>query len=203
MKLIGSHSSPYARKVRIVLAEKKLDYQFVLEDVWSPNTGIKEFNPLGKVPCLIMDDGGAVFDSRVICEYLDGLSPNARLIPQDSRARIAVKTWEALADGLCDAAIPLRLESQRAADRQDPMSISRQMGKMDSALEAISKGLGDNPWCVGVNMTLADIAVGAALAYLDFRFPHIAWREQHPNLLRLQEKLEKRPSFIDTAPVKV
>jgi glutathione S-transferase len=82
------------------------------------------------------------------------------------------------------------------------MSISRQMEKMDSALEAISKGLGDNPWCVGVNMTLADIAVGAALAYLDFRFPHIAWREQHPNLLRLQEKLEKRPSFIDTAPVK-
>ncbi|MCA3160207.1 MAG: glutathione S-transferase N-terminal domain-containing protein [Burkholderiales bacterium] len=203
MKLIGSHSSPYARKVRIVLAEKKLDYQFVLEDVWSPNTGIKEFNPLGKVPCLIMDDGGAVFDSRVICEYLDGLSPNARLIPQDSRARIAVKTWEALADGLCDAAIAVRLESQRAADRQDPMSISRQMEKMDSALEAISKGLGDNPWCVGVNMTLADIAVGAALAYLDFRFPHIAWREQHPNLLRLQEKLEKRPSFIDTAPVKV
>ncbi|MFN7536875.1 MAG: glutathione S-transferase N-terminal domain-containing protein [Burkholderiales bacterium] len=203
MKLIGSHSSPYARKVRIVLAEKKLDYQFVLEDVWSPNTGIKEFNPLGKVPCLIMDDGGAVFDSRVICEYLDGLSPNARLIPQDSRARIAVKTWEALADGLCDAAIAVRLESQRAADRQDPMSISRQMEKMDSALEAISKGLGDNPWCVGVNMTLADIAVGAALAYLDFRFPHIAWREQHSNLLRLQEKLEKRPSFIDTAPVKV
>lgn len=203
MKLIGSHSSPYARKVRIVLAEKKLDYQFVLEDVWSPNTGIKEFNPLGKVPCLIMDDGGAVFDSRVICEYLDGLSPNARLIPQDSRARIAVKTWEALADGLCDAAIAVRLESQRAADRQDPVSISRQMEKMDSALEAISKGLGDNPWCVGVNMTLADIAVGAALAYLDFRFPHIAWREQHPNLLRLQEKLEKRPSFIDTAPVKV
>lgn len=203
MKLIGSHSSPYARKVRIVLAEKKLDYQFVLEDVWSPNTGIKEFNPLGKVPCLIMDDGGAVFDSRVICEYLDGLSPNARLIPQDSRARIAVKTWEALADGLCDAAIAVRLESQRAADRQDPMSISRQMEKMDSALEAISNGLGDNPWCVGVNMTLADIAVGAALAYLDFRFPHIAWREQHPNLLRLQEKLEKRPSFIDTAPVKV
>ncbi|MFN7668233.1 MAG: glutathione S-transferase N-terminal domain-containing protein [Burkholderiales bacterium] len=203
MKLIGSHSSPYARKVRIVLAEKKLDYQFVLEDVWSPNTGIKEFNPLGKVPCLIMDDGGAVFDSRVICEYLDGLSPNARLSPQVSRARIAVKTWEALADGLCDAAIAVRLESQRAADRQDPMSISRQMGKMDSALEAISNGLGDNPWCVGVNMTLADIAVGAALAYLDFRFPHIAWREQHPNLLRLQEKLEKRPSFIDTAPVKV
>jgi glutathione S-transferase len=202
MKLIGSHSSPYARKVRIVLAEKKLDYQFVVEDVWSPNTGIKEFNPLGKVPCLIMDDGGAVFDSRVICEYLDGLSPNARLIPQDSRARIAVKTWEALADGLCDAAIAVRLESQRAADKQDPMSISRQMGKMDSALEAISNGLGDNPWCVGVNMTLADIAVGAALAYLDFRFPHIAWREQHPNLLRLQEKLEKRPSFIDTAPVK-
>ncbi|MFO0387828.1 MAG: glutathione S-transferase N-terminal domain-containing protein [bacterium] len=200
MKLIGSHTSPYARKVRVVLAEKKLDHQFAPEDVWSPNTGIKEFNPLGKVPCLIMDDGGAVFDSRVICEYLDGLSPNARLIPQDSRARIAVKTWEALADGLCDAAIAVRLESQRPSEKQDAAFMARQRGKVDSALEAIAKGLGDNPWCVGVNMTLADIAVGTALAYLDFRFPQISWREHYPNLQRLQEKLEKRASFVDTAP---
>jgi glutathione S-transferase len=200
MKLIGSRTSPYGRKVRIVLAEKKLDYQFFVEDVWSPHSSIQQFNPLGKVPCLIMEDGGAVFDSRVICEYLDGLSPNARLIPQDSRTRIAVKTWEALADGLCDAAIAVRLESQRPQDQQDTKFMARQRGKIDSALDAIAQGLGDNPWCVGVNMTLADIAVGTALAYLDFRFPQIAWRETDANLVRLQEKLEKRSSFIETMP---
>jgi glutathione S-transferase len=202
MKLIGSLTSPYARKVRIVLAEKKLDCQFVIEDVWSVNTSIQAINPLGKVPCLIMEDGGAVFDSRVICEYLDGLSPNARLIPQDSRARIAVKTWEALADGLCDAAIAARFESQRPAEKQDAATIARQMGKIESAVQAIAKGLGDNPWSVGLNISLADIAVGSALAYLDFRFPTIRWREQYPNLLRLQQKLENRSSFVETAPPK-
>jgi glutathione S-transferase len=202
MKLIGSLTSPYARKVRIVLAEKKLDCLLVIEDVWSANTSIQTINPLGKVPCLIMEDGGAVFDSRVICEYLDGLSPNARLIPQDSRARIAVKTWEALADGLCDAAIAARFETQRPPEKQDAATIARQMGKIESAVQAIAKGLGDNPWCVGLNISLADIAVGSALAYLDFRFPTIRWREQYPNLLRLQQKLENRSSFVETAPPK-
>ncbi len=202
MKLIGSLTSPYARKVRVVLAEKKLDCQFTIEDVWSVNTSIQAINPLGKVPCLIMEDGGAVFDSRVICEYLDGLSPNARLIPQDSRARIAVKTWEALADGLCDAAIAARFETQRPPEKQDAATIARQMGKIESAVQAIAKGLGEHPWCVGLNISLADVAVGCALAYLDFRFPHIRWREQYPNLLRLQQKLENRSSFVDTAPPK-
>ncbi len=200
MKLIGSYTSPYARKVRIVLAEKKLDYQWLVEDVWSANTGIQQYNPLGKVPCLIMEDGGAVFDSRVICEYLDGVTPNARLIPQDSRAKIAVKTWEALGDGLCDAAVAARLEMQRPAAQQSANEITRQLGKIDAALQAMSKGLAENAWCVGVAMTLADIAVGAALSYLDFRYAHLDWRTRHANLARLYEKLAKRTSFIDTAP---
>jgi glutathione S-transferase len=147
-----------------------------------------------------MEDEGAVFDSRVICEYLDGLSSNAQLIPQDSRARIAVKTWEALADGLCDAAIAVRLESQRPSEKQDASFMARQMGKIDSALSAMAKGLGEHSWCVGVNLTLADVAVGTALAYLNFRFPQIEWRQQYPNLEYLQEKLEKRPSFVSTKP---
>lgn len=200
MKLIGSLTSPYVRKVRIVLAEKKLDYRFELENPWSVDTTIRAYNPLGKVPCLVMDDNGAVFDSPVIVEYLDGLSPNARLIPQGGRPRIEVKTWEALADGLCDAAIAARLEAQRAPAKQDPASIARQLGKVDSALGAMSEGLADRTWCVGVGLTLADIATGVALAYLDFRFPDIDWRSRHANLVRLHERLAQRQSFIDTAP---
>ena len=103
MKLIGAVTSPYVRKVRIVMAEKKLDYEFIPEDVWSAQTTIGQSNPLGKVPCLVLDGGEAVFDSRVIVEYMDGLSPLSKLIPASGRERAEVKTWEALADGVLDA----------------------------------------------------------------------------------------------------
>lgn len=201
MKLIGTRTSPYVRKVRIFLAEKKLDYRFEIEDVWSADSKVPEYNPLGKVPCLVMDDNGAVFDSRVIVEYLDGLSPNARLIPQNGRPRIEVKTWEALADGICDAAVVARLESQRAIEKQDEKIIARQMGKIDSGLAAMAHGLADKPWCVGLALSLADIATGAALGYLDFRFPQIDWRERHANLAKLYERLMQRPSFTETVHV--
>lgn len=199
MKLIGTTTSPYVRKVRVVLAEKKLDYRFDIEDPWSIESKVRDVNPLGKVPCLVMDDHGAVFDSRVIVEYLDGLSPNARLIPQNGRPRIEVKTWEALADGLCDAAVAARLEGRRAPEKQDAGVMTRQFAKIDSALAALAHGLADKPWCVGVSLTLADIATGAALGYLDFRFPDLDWRARHDNLAKLYERLLQRPSFIDTA----
>ncbi len=201
MKLYASQSSPYARKVRIVLAEKKIEYQMIEENVWSPDTTIGQFNPLGKVPCLVMEDGGAVFDSRVIAEYADTLSPVSRLIPQGGRERLEVRCWEALADGLLDAALLVRLEgTQRQPQERSESWVARQRGKIDAALAAMSAGLADKPWCTGIHYTLADVAVGCALAYLDFRFPDIAWRAQYPNLLAFQEKIEKRQSFIDTAP---
>ena len=206
MKLIGSLSSPYVRKVRIVLAEKKLDYQFILEDVWASDA-ILASNPLGKVPCLVMEGGEAVFDSRVIVEYLDTRSPLARLIPEPNRERIEVRTWEALADGILDAAILARLEASwpgRSAEQRSQAWIDRQMSKIDASLIAISTGLADKPWCApGIHMTLADIAIGCALGYLDFRFPEIPWRSRHTQLGRLADKLHARPSFIDTAPPKV
>ena len=203
MKLIGSATSPYVRKVRIVMAEKKLDYQLVMEDVWALETTIMASNPLGKVPCLVMEGGEAVFDSRVIVEYLDTLSPVGKLIPVQGRERAEVKTWEALADGLLDAAILVRLEiswvGRTAAQRSDVWT-ARQMGKITAALKAMSTGLGDKPFCSGIHLSLSDIAVGCALAYLDLRFADIGWRSAHPNLSRLQEKLMLRPSFIDTKP---
>jgi len=201
MKLIGSDTSPYVRKVRIVMAEKKIDCQYETEDVWSPQSRIRELNPLGKVPCLIMDDGGAVFDSRVIVEYLDNLTPVHRLIPPTGRARVEVKCWEALADGLLDAALLVRLENtQREEGHRSTKWMARQMEKVESALAAMSRGLGDNAWSCDNKYTLADIALGCALGYLDFRYPQLGWRVQHPNLAKHAEKLFARPSFADTMP---
>ena len=202
MKLIGALTSPYVRKVRIVLAEKKLDYQFVLEDVWASDA-ILESNPLGKVPCLVMEGGEAVFDSRVIVEYVDNLSPVGKLIPANGRERAEVRTWEALADGVCDAAILARLELTwpgRSDEQRCAQWVERQMAKVDHSLAAMAKGLGDKPYCAGIHLTLADIAVGCALGYLDFRFPQIGWRDTHPKLAKLADKLAQRQSFIDTRP---
>ena len=202
MKLIGSLASPYVRKVRVVMAEKKLDYQFALEDVWAEGSSITEANPLGKVPCLVMEGGEAVFDSRVIVEYVDTLSPVGKLIPPSGRERVEVRTWEALADGLCDAALLARMEATwgpREGARCQAW-IDRQMSRIDSVIQAMGQGLGDKPWCNGNHFTLADVAVGCALAYLDFRFAHIDWRTDHANLAKLTEKLATRQSFIDTAP---
>ncbi len=203
MKLIGSLTSPFVRKVRVVLAEKKLDYKFDVEDVWSADTSIQESNPLGKVPCLVMEGGEAIFDSRVIVEYVDTLSPVGKLIPLSGRERVEVRTWEALADGLLDAAILARLEQTwpgRTEAQRSQAWVDRQIAKVHGSLKAMSLGLGDRPWCTGNHHSLADIAVGCALGYLDFRFAHIDWRDDYPNLAKLHDKLMQRQSFIDTAP---
>jgi glutathione S-transferase len=202
MKLIGALTSPYVRKVRIVMAEKRLDYQLELEDVWNRDSIVKS-NPLGKVPCLVMEGGEAVFDSRVIVEYVDTLSPVGKLIPERGRERTEVRTWEALADGVCDAAILARLEQTWAGRSEAQRSaawVSRQMDKVQASLAAMSQGLGDKPFCSGIHFTLADIATGCALGYLDYRFGHIDWRSQYPNLQRLEAKLAQRQSFMDTVP---
>lgn len=203
MKLIGSTSSPYVRKVRVVMAEKKLDYAFVPEDVWSTDTTIAESNPLGKVPCLVMEGAEALFDSRVIVEYLDTLSPVGKLIPTVGRERAEIKTWEALADGVLDAAILARLEATwggRTKAQRSQAWIDRQLVKVNAAVKAMARGLGDKPFCGGIHFSLADVAVGCALGYLDFRFPELDWRAENPNLVRLYDKLMQRPSFAETVP---
>ncbi|MFZ6657281.1 glutathione S-transferase C-terminal domain-containing protein [Undibacterium sp. TJN19] len=201
MKLIGSTTSHYVRKVRVVMAEKKLDYTFIQENVWAADTTIQQSNPLGKVPCLLMEDGGAMFDSRVIVEYLDTLTPVGKLIPANGRERAEVKCWEALADGVIDAAILVRLEKTlRAGDMQSQDWMDRQMGKVSAGLKAMSSGLGDAPFCSGNHLTLADVSVACALGWLTFRFPEIEWRGEYPNLAKLFDKLSERASFKDTLP---
>lgn len=201
MKLIGSLASPYVRKVRVVLAEKKLDYVYELEDVWSAETAIHLCNPLGKVPCLIMEDGSSMYDSRVIAEYLDTLTPVCKLLPPNGRDRADVKVWEALADGVLDAAVLVRLEKTlRPEAQQSTAWIDRQMVKVHAGLVTMSSNLRDSPFCKGNHYTLADVAVGCTLGWLDFRFPQIDWRGDYANLAKLYDKLSERPSFKDTLP---
>ena len=204
MQLIGSLTSPFVRKVRVVLAEKKLDYDFVLDNPWAADTQLSKSNPLGQVPCLIMDGGEAVFDSRVIVEYLDSLSPVGKLLPPAGRDRIEVKTWEALADGLLDAGIAARLERTWAGRSEAERSsawIERKLGKVENALQAMSAALGEQQFCFGVSLSLADIAVVCALDWLDFRFPQLqSWHERYPNLLALQTRCASRASFESTRP---
>ncbi|MBC3931101.1 glutathione S-transferase C-terminal domain-containing protein [Undibacterium curvum] len=201
MKLLGSTTSPFVRKVRVVLAEKKLDYSFILENVWAADTTIQQSNPLGKVPCLLMEDGAVMFDSRVIVEYLDTLTPVGKLIPALGRERAGVKCWEALADGVLDAAILIRLEKTlRPVEQQNEEWIQRQWSKVHAGLKTMSADLGEATFCAGNHLTLADISVACTLGWLSFRFPEIDWRTDYPNLAKLFDKLSERPSFKDTIP---
>jgi glutathione S-transferase len=200
MKLLGSLTSPYVRKTRVVLAEKKIDYEFVLDSPWVEGNSVSQYNPLGKIPVLIFDDHSTLFDSRVIVEYLDNLAPNNRLIPAPGRERTQVKRWEALADGICDAASAAFLESRRNGAQQSQEWIDRQHSKIELGLATCANDLSEQPWCFGNTITLADIALGSTLGYLVFRLSDIPWQEQYPNLARLYGKLMLRQSFIDTVP---
>lgn len=200
MKLIGSLTSPYVRKVRVVLAEKKIEYEFELDSPWSPESNVPNINPLGKIPVLVLDEETTLFDSRVISEYLDNVAPNNKLMPAPNRERTEVKRWEALADGICDAAALIFLEKKRPTERQDADWIIRQESKLIRGLDYMAEQLGEHAWCMGNHFSLADIATGCALGYLAFRFPEIDWSVKHPNLARLYDKLMQRQAFADTIP---
>ena len=200
MKLIGSHTSPFARKVRIVLAEKKIDYEFVIDSPWTEDSKVPDINPLGKIPVLVLDDQTPLFDSRVIVEYIDNVTPNNKLFPAPNRERTEVKRWEALADGVLDAAVSALLEGKRAKKEQSADWVTRQHGKVSRGLDFMARELAEKSFCMGTHFSMADIAVGTALGYLAFRFADINWPESHPNLGKLYAKLMLRPSLADSAP---
>ncbi len=200
MKLIGSHTSPFARKVRIVLAEKKIEYEFEIDSPWLEASKVPGINPLGKIPVLVLDDETPLFDSRVIVEYIDNVTPNSKLFPAPNRERTEVKRWEALADGICDAAANAFLEGKRPAEQKSADWIQRQRDKVTRGLEFMAGELGEKSFCMGTHFSMADIAVGTALGYLNFRFADIEWQESYPNLGKLYAKLMLRQSFIDTVP---
>lgn len=200
MKLYGSLTSPFTRKARIVLAEKRIECTLEQVDLSAPDSPVTAHNPLGKIPVLVLDDGTTIYDSRVIVEFLDNVSPISRLIPEENRNRIAVRRWEALSDGVVEAGILVRYEQARDAKMKSKPWIERQMGKVERGLAALSAELGDKPWCHGNGLTLADVALACCLGWVSFRFEKLAWRETYPNLARHFDKLSAMPAFADTAP---
>src|SRR5574343_1547408 len=158
MKLIGSYTSPFVRKVRIVLAEKKMECEFEIDSPWTADSAVPNHNPLGKIPVLVLDDGTPLFDSRVIVEYIDNVTPNNKLFPAPNRERTEVKRWEALADGICDAAASAFLEAKRPAAQQSSDWIARQRDKIHRGLAFMADALGDKPFCMGTHISMADIA---------------------------------------------
>ena len=200
MKLVSSPTTPFGRKVRIVLLEKKIPFELVTDIPWSADTQVGNFNPLGKVPVLVLKDGETLYDSRVIVEYLEHISPVGHLIPADATSRIQTRKLEALADGITDAAALIFLEHKRPEELRSADWMLRQQTKVFKGLEALSEALGEKLNFVGNKFSLADIAAGCCLGYLDFRFPEIKWRDAHANLATFQEKLAGRPSFKETAP---
>ncbi|MEY2777500.1 MAG: hypothetical protein RLY30_1598 [Pseudomonadota bacterium] len=200
MKLLGSVTSPYVRKVRIVAIEKKLDFEWVAQDVWTPDTTIGQLNPLGKVPVLLVDDE-VIYDSRVIVEYLDARAPTQRLIPDGNKDRAHVRTLEALADGICDAAVSMLLEPRFHPDGTASEAwMKRQAEKVDRALAAMNHALGNEHWINHKAFSLADVACGVALGYLELRFPENTWKSTYPTLLAYYNKLMERGSFSSTKP---
>lgn len=201
MKLLSAPASPYSRKVRIVLAEKRIDCGIENVDVQPQDNPVNAHNPLGKIPTLVLDDGTAIYDSRVIVEFLDNLAVDGRLVPQDNRERIAVRRWEALADGVLDAGLLVRYESLRPQDEQSESWVAKQMARVRRGLAQMESELGARAWCQGERYTLADIALGCCVGWIGFRQPGgIDWRAECPGLARHYDKLMARPPFAATVP---
>jgi glutathione S-transferase len=201
MKLLSATPSPYARKARIALHEKGLPFELVTEVPWNGDASAPRFNPLGKVPVLMLDDGECVYESRLIVEYLELKHPWPPLFPKDADALIAAKRLEVLADGACDAVVLMFIERQREADKQSPAWLQRQAGKIAAAVDEIARRVAPGTeFAVGDSFGLGDIAVGCVLGYLDLRYPELDWR-RHEHLQALFDRLSQRTSFRETVPV--
>jgi glutathione S-transferase len=201
MKLLGSPGSPYVRKVRIVLAEKRVHYEYVIGRPSAPDSRIHEFNPLGKIPVLVRDDGSTIYDSVVIVEYIEGLVAEPVLIPASFEDRIQVKRWEALGDGIADATVAVS-HDLREPETQRKLAewYVKQRLKIQRGLASMERDLGKNVFCHGGEFSLADIAAGFALGYLDQVLSDTDWRSEFPYLKQLAERLATRESFVVTKP---
>ena len=199
MKLYGTPRSPFARKIRIILAEKNIACELVVTRGSTPDSPVPALNPLGKVPTLQRDDGRALYDSPVIAEYLDGIGSGPKMIPEDFESRIEVRRWEALGDGVTEAIVAVNHERLEPVEKQHNAEwFAKRQAKITLGLALMERDLGSKDWCFGDRFTLADIATGYALGYLDFALPEVEWRSKHPALAKLDARLNARPSFSST-----
>ena len=200
-RLISATPSPYARKVRIALAEKGIPFELLTEVPWNRDTATPRHNPLEKLPVLIVDEATSVYESRFILEWIEAKHPEPALMPQGVDAMLAVKRLEVLGDGVCDACVLMFWERARSPEKRSAEWSGRQARKVEGGLREMARLLGERDWLVGDAFTYADIAVGSTVRYLDVRFPENEWRAQYPNLVALSDRLEARPSFAATVPV--
>ena len=199
-RLISATPSPYARKVRIQLDEKGIPFELITEVPWDKNTQTPEFNPLEKLPILICENGETVYESRFVNEWVELQHPEPPLVPKEKDGILLTKRFEILADGVCDACVLIFWERARPDGARSEEWMSRQLRKRDGGVREISRLLGEKRFCLDNRFTLADIAVGSLLGWLNVRMGEFVWREKYPNLAELQDRLEKRPSFAKTVP---
>ena len=199
-KLLSATPSPYARKVRIQLAEKGIPFELITEVPWNGDTQTPRWNPLEKLPVLICDDGQGIFESRYINEWIELKHPEPPLVPADVDGILAVKRFEVIADGACDAVLLSIFETQRDEDKRSAPWMERQGRKVDGALRELARLVGDQPFCHGGRFTMADVATGTLLGFLAVRWPQVEWQQRHPNLAAYWERIERRPSFAATRP---
>ncbi len=200
-KLISATPSPYARKVRIALTEKGLPFELLTEVPWNKTTATPKYNPLEKLPVLILEDGSSVYESNYILRYLELKHPEPPMLPADVDGILAARQLEVLCDGVCDAVVLTFFERMRPADQQSKEWQARQRRKIDGGVREMSRLIDGRTFAVGNAFGLGDISVGTALGYLSVRFAEFDWRSQYPNLAVHSATLERRPSFATTVPV--
>jgi glutathione S-transferase len=200
MQLISATPSPYARKVRIALAEKSIPFELRTEVPWNSTTATPRYNPLEKLPVLILENGSSVYESRFILEYLEAKHPAPPMLPDDTDGKLAARHVEVLADGVCDACVLLFWERHRPEEQQSNEWMARQQRKVDGGLAALARIAGEREFVIGDRFGLADIVTGTVLGYLSVRFAELPWRQRHPNLAALSDRLEQRPSFKGSVP---
>jgi len=200
MKLLGSPGSPYARKARIAMIEKKVNCEFVPDRPANPGSQVPKYNPLSKVPVLVLDNDKGMIDSSVIVEYFDGIGSGPKLIPAEFKERIAVRQWEALGDGIVDAIVALTHDSRysESCDKNADW-YQKQLKKIEGGLATLERDIGSNEFCFGHAFSLADICAGMVLGYMDRAYASYDWRSKYPGLKRYADKLYVRTSFQQTA----
>lgn len=200
MQLIGSYTSPYVRKIRILLTEKGLPFSFLEDIPWDADSKAPQYNPLGKVPILIAENGSLWFDSKIIAEYIEALHTSKPLVPSDPLEALHVRQLEALADGITEAGVAIFLEKKRNKEQQSEAWIERQLVKINRCLDVLEAKLDGVEWLHANNFSLADIATGSVLGWLDLRLPGLNWRNQRSNLAAFAERIFNRESFTATHP---
>jgi glutathione S-transferase len=198
MKLYGSLTSPYVRKARVLVHEKGLPVELVVEDPWKEGTAITGWNPLGKVPVLELGPGSYLFDSRLVTHYLDQLDGKP-LEPKDAAGYWQSQWWQALGNGIIDAVAERVLETRRLPRTQWPDKMAREEQRVHRAIDAAEHAMRKGRFLVGREFTMADLVLGVALQYADFRYPH-DWRSRAPKLARWHKGIAARASFKETLP---